>query len=302
MKDIIIENIEKLYNSNPEMFIETIYYDYNDSLDLNLIDDSLNQEELINKIYDEVFNLNEDYYYENTKYMKENIKEHLNLNNNYDEEEIDEILDDYIYIDYNLDEEYCELGTALHSLMEKYKLLESGFYPIKIHEEDYDEFINRSEILKYLFDSQGYKFSDLSNTEKVSNLKFLKSFIRECQGLSYDKATLTILLKTNAKDFIYNFKDENKKIIIEPDENLNIGFFDSTYGSGSYLEIELEKPLEFDINRCKEYQIEGRDSNYTVNETYGLLKSCWTKNYEFTNREKEQNKSFRVKDDAELER
>lgn len=57
-----------------------------------------------------------------------------------------------------------------------------------------------------------------------------------------------------------------------------IGLFNWHYGSGSLLEIQLEK--DFILDREKDiYHIQVEDSKqdfgYSVNEVYGLIDSCW---------------------------
>jgi hypothetical protein len=56
-----------------------------------------------------------------------------------------------------------------------------------------------------------------------------------------------------------------------------IGIYNPWNGSGSVLEIELEKDLVFTTDMIRDIQIEGvkPDFEWTVDNTYGLIGSCW---------------------------
>jgi len=56
-----------------------------------------------------------------------------------------------------------------------------------------------------------------------------------------------------------------------------LGIYNSWNGSGSLLEIELEKPLTLSSKDIFKIQIEGSRYcyEYTVDQTYGLIGSCW---------------------------
>lgn len=58
-----------------------------------------------------------------------------------------------------------------------------------------------------------------------------------------------------------------------------LGVFAPWNGSGSVLDIELDKELTFKREDIYDVQIEGAkpDNGYTVNQTYGLVSGAWQK-------------------------
>lgn len=116
-----------------------------------------------------------------------------------------------------------------------------------------------------------YNF-DYEKIKKLGGSVFLTSVYEEILNNMYKcLTTLVVLKEISLKELI-----ENNTFNVNT--NNMIGLFNECYGSGSLLEIQLEK--DFILDREKDIfkiQIEytKQDSGYTVNETYGLIGNCW---------------------------
>ena len=122
-----------------------------------------------------------------------------------------------------------------------------------------------------LLQKQGYTKKDYENNLKTKENNFLNSVNEEILNLGYEWGnTIVVLQELSLKELI-----ENTDFLVS--KNNMIGLFNCFNGSGSLLEIKLEK--DFTINREKDVydiQVEGaKNNNYSVNDVYGLVGSCW---------------------------
>ncbi len=136
--------------------------------------------------------------------------------------------------------------------------------------------------LAYLVKQQGYDLEEILGiykTDKKSSNPFINSVVEELDNQTYDMGLLTVLTKTSGKDALdlLNAIASNYGSITFP-RNAMLGIFNEWNGSGSCLEIELDKDFIVPCNMVFETQFEGCGRNgvsYTVNDTYGLIGSCW---------------------------
>lgn len=133
--------------------------------------------------------------------------------------------------------------------------------------EEYTDFFNRPEIEALPYDLAHKIFVENHN-------EFLSSICEELENHTYYHGALTVLAEMSISDFI-SMQEGNKNIVLSP--RSTIGIFNPWNGSGSLLEIQLEKPLTFTTDMIHDVQIEGvkPDNSYTVNQVYGLVGSCW---------------------------
>lgn len=122
-----------------------------------------------------------------------------------------------------------------------------------------------------LLQKQGYTKKDYENNLKTKENNFLNSVNEEILNLGYEWGnTIVVLQELTLKELI-----ENTDFLVS--KNNMIGLFNCFNGSGSLLEIKLEK--DFTINREKDVydiQVEGaKNNNYSVNDVYGLIGECW---------------------------
>lgn len=201
--------------------------------------------------------------------------------------EIQDILMNLIYFSYDtyLDDEYnvnilidfdkqdVNSDFSNSSNLEKcknnnlYTLLKKQGYSKKDYENNL-KFLedNKNEIMK---DKYNYDFDKI---EKLGGSKFLTSVKEEIDNNQYEYLTSLVVLKKMTLEELINLD----KITINTENE--IGLFNWHYGSGSLLEIQLEK--DFVLDREKDIyhiQVEGskQSCGYSVNEVYGLINSCW---------------------------
>lgn len=150
---------------------------------------------------------------------------------------------------------------------------------IDFNKQDWNfEFSNSSDLencknnnLYTLLKKQDYSKKDYENNLKTKDNKFLNSVKEEIENCGYEWGnTIVVLQELTLQELI-----ENTDFLVS--KNNMIGLFNCFNGSGSLLEIQLEK--DFTINREKDVydiQIEGaKNNNYSVNDVYGLVGSCW---------------------------
>ena len=133
--------------------------------------------------------------------------------------------------------------------------------------------------------------------EYKTDSKFVKSSIQELQNITSHMGCVAFLVNMPLHDAI-NLKEELKSIqgkfdefrpletkgspfgIVTLDKKTNCGIYDPWYGSGSVLEIELEKdvniPLHLINNIWSDYKC---PCGYTLESIYGLTRQCWQEGY-----------------------
>ena len=133
--------------------------------------------------------------------------------------------------------------------------------------DDYAKFFNSSEAENMSYDAAFKKFTGTHNL-------FLTSVCEELVNHPYYQGVMTVLAEMSITDYIA-MQEGDKKIVVSP--RSTIGIFNPWNGSGSILDIQLEKPLTFSTDMIHDIQIEGvkPDYSYTVDQVYGLVGSCW---------------------------
>ena len=301
--------VQELYGKNEDLFIVEAYWDYNEGLSPSMLHYCNSKADLENELYD----WNVDYFAEMEYYAIERIYDELDIDmNDYEdiEDELREIARDYIYHNINLKDlsrwsrfkmnlipmQEENLDREGGKLSEELCVMENSLLLLRDGEENYDEkngyywYIDidtareyePSNLIQSLFDSQGYKYTDLIDSEKVENSKFLDSFLTELVNRYSDGGQfLTVLINGYLEDYFDIMEGNAKTITVYPEEYLTIGVVDVSTGGGSALAITLEKPWTIDLKDV-EIQIEGSSYNYgyTVDSIYGLVGESWTENFE----------------------
>jgi len=139
----------------------------------------------------------------------------------------------------------------------------------------YDAAYPNGNIVKHY----GEDGKELNNAGKIelfnkTHNAFLTSVCQELENQSYEMGVMTVLAKTSIEDFI-KMQSGDKEITFSKD--CMIGIYNPWNGSGSVLEIELEKDLVFSTDMIRDIQIEGIKPQweYTVDDAFGLVGSCW---------------------------
>lgn len=175
-----------------------------------------------------------------------------------------------------------------------------------------DEIIHQDSMVKRLVEQQGYTMDDLravakdyfhdfygyygnpesfsftdENGEKNSydkrfemftatHSKFLSTVCQELDNMGYSFGVVTVLVNMSMNDYAKMLQQDSE---VTMPKGCMLGVFAPWNGSGSVLEIELDKDLTFNREDIYDVQIEGvkPDQGYTVNQTYGLVSSAWQK-------------------------
>lgn len=318
---LVRERLDDLKEESPESFIAEPYIDYQDSIDDDYLDEDMSVEEIKENI---TFSICENYdMYDASLAVINDLISEINVDLDEDAEIDydgwsfkDSLITNYIVEDLNIDKlcgqsklymnifpyqgenantEGSELEIALEALVKRYVYPEGSFYYVlPDNNDELEEIINKNKLLTKLFESQDYEFQDIGDEEKVKNSKFLSSLIQEINNNTlFGSAFLTFLVKSDASEYLDCFRNEDMEIVFKPKEELICGIFNPVNGSGSVLELELEKPFACPTNELF-IQIESRDANYgyTVNEVCGLCTSAWTNNFYFIQDEEKLSKKY----------
>lgn len=136
--------------------------------------------------------------------------------------------------------------------------------------------------LTYLIRQQGYDVHEVFKSlkeDRINDSVFVRSVVDELREQSYSMAELTALVTArgeNLLNLLDNIAHENNYVSISKDAT--IGLYNEWNGSGSMLEIQLEKPAVFPTSMVRNVQIEGagkENSGYTVDAVYGLVSKAW---------------------------
>lgn len=136
--------------------------------------------------------------------------------------------------------------------------------------------------LTYLIRQQGYDVHEVFKSlkeDRINDSAFVRSVVDELREQSYSMAELTALVTARGENLL-NLLDiiahENNYISISKDAT--IGLYNEWNGSGSMLDIQLEKPAVFPTSMVRNVQIEGagkENSGYTVDAVYGFVSKAW---------------------------
>ncbi len=145
--------------------------------------------------------------------------------------------------------------------------------------------IDFDNALTYLIHQQGYTVEEVYDTllfNKETDSKFIKSLVSELDNCTYTMNNLTVLLQLDGNQLVdlHDDIDENDNITLSKD--CMLGLYNKWNGSGSILELELERDLVIPKSMIFDSQIEGvkRNYEYTVDHTYGLCGDAWVDGYE----------------------
>lgn len=153
-------------------------------------------------------------------------------------------------------------------------------------EKDKRNILSISSGLSRLLDGQGYTMDDLRNAmgsyqqhgcpeNAQDKPAFLPSLCQELENHTYSMGCITVLAEMNMYELAKLLRKDTQ---ITFPTNAMLGIYNPWNGSGSLLEIELEKPLTLSSKDIFKIQIEGSGHpkyEYTVDQTYGLIGSCW---------------------------
>lgn len=219
----------------------------------------------------------EESYLDSFHYEIDEIESYL-LSEGYSVEEIEEHRDEIVvYLDTN---QFLNKNIQVSIL--------TDFY----NDANYDFTLNDGWC-RWLVRSQGYKYSDANiryyldrswnlknETElKKHNNKFLSSVENEIFNMPPGyRRTLVFLVNMTIRDYFALKEGRKKSITISKDTVC--GLFNPWSGSGSTLDIKLEKDVKINQKNIFDLIVEfvSKKNRYTygVNDVYGLCESVWS--------------------------
>lgn len=199
-----------------------------------------------------------------------------------------------IYFDFDA---FLDNNTYYVNLMfagEKEQNLDMG--SISTFFDDITEFDNVDEFeeyqdnaLSYLIRQQGYTNADVFEAIRAdadSNNEFIKSVVAELDELTYSMSEMTLCTSCGGVQLVELLDKITKgEGYIEFSKETETGLFNEWEGTGSLLEIALEKPAVFPVSMVRNIQLEGASGNYgyTVDDVYSMIGKTWEKSsIEFT--------------------
>jgi len=257
LENKILKYLKEEYDNKIEIF--THYRDFDNLEDLLKNIECINDfENMIIETYEEAYFL----------YTNELIKETIDY---LDIEDLSEDLEAEIN---DLIIENIEVIYPIKDFLDHYIKIDvlCDFYD----EANYD--FTTNGWIRWLVNSQGYKMKDLKDENNENG--FLKSVRSELYNTTSHMNALTFLLEVSVRDYLKMKEGNYKSLKIEND--IMCGMFDTWYGSGSDLSIELEKDIIINKKNINRVLIEttGKQAwSYTVNNVYGLIDSCWRDSY-----------------------
>lgn len=165
-------------------------------------------------------------------------------------------------------------------------------------EPDFDYLENEPDVLDngltYLIHQQGHSLKEvydcLLGNEKgfgsSEKMGFVKSVVNEIvNNPSEGLGELCALVKLDGNQFLELLEavDKGEKLLTFEKDTM-IGIFNEWSGGGSLFEVELDKPFVVPTDMVRNVQVEGSRAKYeyTVDQVYGLIGSCWKDNLGYT--------------------
>lgn len=129
--------------------------------------------------------------------------------------------------------------------------------------------------LLWLTRQQGYTKRDLRRAIKQGGSpqnRLLQSIYEECLNVTTVMNALTFFVTMTLQQYI-DWVDSGRDLTVSADTAC--GLWDPWAGGGSTLEIALEKPVTI-LFQYAEPAFDGVRGNYSVTDTYGMLRRFWT--------------------------
>ena len=123
--------------------------------------------------------------------------------------------------------------------------------------------------INWLIQSQGYEYTDLFDSTKVENSKFLKALNSElCDNTDRIEGSLAFRFQSVSIEDAVNVETSKKNILV-PVENVEVGIFDCVNGSATGV---MEIPLEKEVVIPRDWAIiarTGKEIGYMPEEVFG---------------------------------
>lgn len=206
------------------------------------------------------------------------------------------------YFDFFRDNCYCNL-PADHFLKKEFRcniFIDTGNWDYDCTCEDYgnnyyaslykndkiSDIQNESSIL-WLARKQGYNKTKLynylykPNYAKKHPSEFLRSVGQELENVCSHMNILIFAKHFTLEELLRMHTEEGKREPLKISKNTSCGLFDPFNGSGSVLEIELEKDMTIDRRWVEGIHLDdalgGGHRFYGIDDVYGMMDSFWAR-------------------------
>lgn len=158
-----------------------------------------------------------------------------------------------------------------------------GNYDYSINNITEPDDISEESSIYWLLNKQGYsveKYKEYLDSETEDKNIFLDSLGEELYNLTYS-GKLAFAINCDIEEYlnivqkIIDNKINNKPCDIKIGKKVNCGYVNTWNGSGSMLEIQLEKDIEIEVQYIEEIIPDKLVSGYGINEIYGLCDDFW---------------------------
>ena len=258
-----------------ETFKEEMYWDYQDSLSSQTLEEILDSAMENNTTFQQAA---EQYVWENVEWNPEddNLREFYagNPSADVDDEFYTEIYHEYITHDLRID-------TLLHNSAPEDLTVYFG----KSWDDEYSDIEARYNTegdttdtpIEWLMKTQGYEPEDLRSEAKRKTSKFLKTLYEELYDYDTDLSGMQLVAVPDSNDFEAILAVARKQGIIKA--STTFGLFNRIHGGGSGLSIELEKDIRLDESSpLHDVTLAYRNNsyNYSPDAVYGLVRKKFT--------------------------
>ena len=301
----VLDHRFDLRRDGDDMFQGEIYADYRDEIDGRTVGEILDSDDpdlaFVEKL-EEWYGDAEGYYkQEVTKDVKHELeKDEVVFPNGIDEEEddfIEEFVRDNICCDYPADhflnqEQYVNIMVDTGDCNHDFVL--NSVYPCWYGE--YGERIDNRAGIVWLAKTQGYTKTQLWKALKDGDMAepngFLESMRVELSNLPSHMSTVTFLVKMTFRQLLtlngalrwrerqggrkYDPKEYPDSGYIVLSKDTMCGLYDPWSGSGSVLEVQLEKDVRLPVKYIwLAIPDEAKGHGYQIGEVYGMCGSAW---------------------------
>ena len=297
LKDAIRDVLSTIcWKDENGLFYEKIYADYWDTLDdctLKKICNDDHPREKFWELLDERYRDCEWEYADNVIKRVLEDEDVAELIENLDEDEVRELIRDQFYIRYP-DEHFLKEDVLVDLVIDTGDLnYDFTSNIIGGHYDASDDSIPEEASLLWLARQQGYKKSELNKAladRGNSQSHLLKSIYRETLNCSSHMNALVFLVKMTLEEYftlhdgINKERERNKSYYLSErtgrgylvlSKDTTCGLYDSWNGSGSVLEIKLEKDVRLPF-RCIASADHDGCHGYGIREIYGCGSELWS--------------------------
>ena len=259
MKDFLFEQ-----DDSSTHYFEQDCYDAVKEVIRNYFNEAIGSEEF-EDLYD---NATEAELADYEQFMWDNTEIDYGFENIYNDTKIQEVV---IYVS----SEYNDVEDAYRELAD-YEMDGGILNPENFSTENIDEIAELlgednefPDPINWLIQSQGYEYTDLFDSAKVENSKFLKALNSElCDNTDRIEGSLAFRFQNVPVEDAVNVETSKKNILV-PAENVEVGIFDCVNGSATGV---MEIPLEKEVIIPRDWAIiarTGKEIGYMPEDVFG---------------------------------